>query len=331
MKNLLSTTLLLLCVSRLWAQQAYVVTDKQPGLVDGLEFGYTIKSAEVKAVSDKGNFSRYSLKFYVTNTTNQSKIILYKQGLNILNNVSDKLVQFNCLNATGARLTTKSAIINAAPCNVLALVEDKATGKVDPNKRFVQIGYWIKAGETISTSAIVIVPQNELPDMQALYLANELHQPLGTASVGSYSDDQSRPQQQAQPSIYEPGSGFSKIMNYNERTYLNVETGTPRSTAISPDWQSAQWQFVPVPNTDYVNIKNRWKNSFLSVDSGSLGLFVNYMSDGSRWKLEKVPGAHIYRLRNVGTGGYLCLASGQLTMSASYNNTLNTGWVFEQP
>src|SRR6185369_13652820 len=73
------------------------------------------------------------------------------------------------LNATGARLTVKEATLQAHPCIMDAIVEDKdcTTGKVVQNKRPVNIGYWIRPGETIAGNSIVIVPLNQKPDMTA--------------------------------------------------------------------------------------------------------------------------------------------------------------------
>ena len=178
--QIMTKTLLLLicaiavCTPGTQAQQTYHVTDTHPAVVNGLEMGFSVKSKEEKSVGDKGNFSRYALRFYITNTTSEAKLILYKQGLNLLGNVSDQLVQFNCKNATGARLTTKSALLNAEPCMLAAMVEDKECGsnKVVKNKRMVQVGFWIKAGQTISTDGIVIVPLNQQPDVDAVFLGN---------------------------------------------------------------------------------------------------------------------------------------------------------------
>jgi hypothetical protein len=165
---------LLLITARLCAQQSHHVTDKEPAVINGLHVGYNIKSHEVKTVGDKGDFSRYAVRFYATNTTSEPKIILYKEGLGHYTYGADHLVQFNCLNATGARLTSKSATILAPPCDVTAMVDDKecGTNKVVRNKRKVQIGYWIKPGQTLSTDVILIVPLNEQPNVEAVYLGN---------------------------------------------------------------------------------------------------------------------------------------------------------------
>ena len=309
------------------AQQRFTVTDRSPAIVDGLEMGYTVKSKEEKTVGDKGNFSRYALRFYITNTTQQEKIILYKQGLNVLGNVSDELVQFNCLNATGARLTTKSAILNATACNVLAQVDetDCNTKKTIKSKRFVQIGYSIKAGQTISTDGVVIVPLNEPPNVQAVYQANSL-QPVASASVGMQPDN-SQPIQQP-PTGGAVGS-YKKIKNLGSNTYINVETGILRCSAIQGDWWSAQWDVAPIPGSGYYSIRNRWKGHYIATERGSLAMATNTALQGSGWVLEPTREANTFRIKNAEAGSYLSVISGQITVTAGNSNGNSTVWVLE--
>lgn len=326
-KKTLFAALCFLISGQLAAQQAYTVTAQQPALVNGLQMGFTIKSQEVKKVGDKGDFSRYSIRFYVTNTLGESKIILYKQGLNLLNNVSDQLAQFNCINATGARLTSKEATIRATACNVLALTDDKdcATNKTTQNKRFVQIGYWIKAGQTISADAIVIVPLNDAPNIQVTYLADML-QPAASASIGSNQDVG---RYQPPPAYTDINTqGLLKIRNVYTNTYINYETGVMRSSEINSGWWSAHWQLVPVPGTNRVNIKNQWKGTYMSIDGGTLDLFVNYVSDGAMWILEPA-GNGAFHIKNVASGQYLCIASNQLKTAINYRNVQTSEWTFE--
>lgn len=316
MKNILLLFFagILLCTTSL--AQSVDVTESQPANLGGLSMGYTIKSTEVKAVSDKGDFSRYSIKFFVTNSTSEAKIILYKQGWNVMGNVSDRLVQFNCLNATGARSTSKEVSISATACNVLALVDDKdASNKTVQNKRFVQIGYWIKAGQTISTDAIMICPLNELPKIEATYLANQL-QPVGSAAFPGVGNG-STVYHNDVPLQPGDGQGFVKVRNLLSRTYLNCETGQPQSTTIDDGWWSAQWQLIPIPGTRYFNIKSRWKETFVTTDGGKLSLFSNYMSDGARWILEPASVPQSFRILNVDNHQYLCVGSNELKMTLS--------------
>jgi hypothetical protein len=324
-KNLL-VCLFIMTIGRVFAQQAYTVTDQQPQMIDGLNMGYNIKSLEEKNVSDKGLFSRYSIRFFVTNTSSEAKIMLYKQGWNIGNNVSDELVQFNCLNATGARLTSKSTILRADPCNVTALVDDNipGTNKTKQNKRVVQIGYWIKPGQTISADAIMIVPLNQPLNMQAVYLANQLQY---TASASMSTAPNGVPDISPQSPIR---GGFSKIKNLFNNTYINVEAGPITSTAITGDWWSAQWLLIPVPGTNYVNIKNRWKQNFIGTERGYVVITPIFQTESSMWILEPGNGNNIFRIRNVQTNAYLCIAtSNQLIAAVNTNNNLSSAWLVQ--
>jgi hypothetical protein len=310
--------------------QTVSITDKEPGNLGGLSMGYIIKSTEVKAVSNKGDFSRYAIKFYVTNTSPETKIILYKQGWNVLGNVSDRLVRFNCLNATGARFTSKQADISAPACNVLALVDDKdiTSNKTVQNKRFVQIGYWIKAGQTISADAIMICPLNELPKVEATYLANQL-QPVASAAFvrGGNGEVVYHNDVPLQPG---DGQSFVKVRNLLSRTYLNCEGGQVQSSIIDDGWWSAQWLLIPIPGTRYFNIKSRWKETYVTTDGGKLSLFSNYMSDGARWILEPASVPQSFRILNVDNHQYLCVGSNELKMTL--NGTIpSTTWALERP
>ena len=146
--------------SKGYAQQGFPVTDQQPVVIDGLSCGYKIKSLETKTVSDKGDFSRYSISFFVRNISDRPRVLPFRPGTNGMNGVADNLVQFNCLNATGARLTSKYAVIKAPPYNVYQ------------NGRLVKMGYGIMPGQTVSVDEIMIVPLNDPLNMLAFYIGN---------------------------------------------------------------------------------------------------------------------------------------------------------------
>ncbi len=330
--------LLLLQGLNTFGQSAYQVTEAAPVNLNGLSMGYSIKSEEEKEVGNKGNFSRFSVRFYVSNTTQESKIMLYKEGLNLLGNVSDQLAQFNCLNATGARLTSKSAIIEAMPCNIMALVDDKdASGKAIKNKRLVQVGYWIKAGQTISANAIVIVPLNEKPNMEVVYLANALQPVASASSAGNayagnnggngYGTNTGMPPAQA------PGftNGFVKLRNTFTNNYINVQKGPLDCTVIENDWWSAQWQIIPVTvnGVGYYNIQNRWKNSFLTVDNSGL-LSSNNQSNSALWTIESTDGGNTYIIKNGTRNAALADQNGQVQALPLVRGQQNARWAIEQ-
>lgn len=300
------------------AQPSYPVTDTTPVTVNGLLMGYHIKSAEEKQVSDKGNFSRYSMQFYITNTTSEAKIILYKEGWNVLNNVSDYLARFDCFNATGARFTSKSTTLEAAPCNILAQVDDKdcASNKTVQNKRFVQIGYWIKPGQIISASTIMIVPLNELPKVTATFLMNSVSS-MGSAEMSPYNREQ--PSYNAQQ--------FFQLKNVWKNTFLNVQYGPVTCTDIDSGWWSAQWQVLPVSGTNYFTIKNRWKNNYISLDpSGAVVITANQVNT-SLWLIEPIANSTAVRLKNSANNTYLNVETGNLQSTQIWNDAWSAQWV----
>ncbi|MBC7587359.1 MAG: RICIN domain-containing protein [Chitinophagaceae bacterium] len=324
-QKLICLFLLLACMSysHVFSQQHYAVTDSFPVTQNGLTMGYTIKNEEEKEVGNKGNFSRYSIKFFITNTSGVAKIMLYKEGWNILGNASDQLVHFTCLNATGARFTPKSATLNAAPCNVIALVDDKDTnGKIVRNKRFVQIGSWIKAGQTFSTNAVMIVPLNEKPKMELVYLANLL-QPMASAG---YADNQYGSTKQAP--LFNPNR-FVKIKSSWKNTFLNNQYGPLSCSNIDNEWWSAQWQLIPVQGTNYYLIKNRWKENYISTEVPNNILSSNSQSQASMWMLEPIMNSNQYRIRNVANGTYLNILSGDVQATNVSSESISTSWLIE--
>lgn len=309
------------------AQQASPVTDTTPVVINGLQMGFSILSLKEKEVGDKGNFSRYSIRVYVTNVTPEAKIFMYKQGFNLLSDLSPEIVRFYCLNATGARFTSKEASLQAEPCNVLADVEDKdpATNKIVHNKRFVQIGYWIKAGETFHTDVIFIVPLNEYPKISALPVLGAT--PLvGNAFVPDRRNDQGFP-----PAANNDQPGFVKLKNVWQGTYLNTEKEDVLCSQIDDGWWSAQWQLLPVSGTDYVVIQNRWKQICISTERPGAMYSANTKSVASLWKVEHLPGTDAVRFRNVGNGAYLNIEKGFLQSTPIWDDALSARWLLERP
>ncbi len=298
------------------AQETLAVTDAMPVTVNGLQMGYTIKSAEEKDVKDKGSLSRYYIHFYITNTTTEAKIILYKQGFTLLNDISADLVRFDCSNATGARLTNKTATLQATTCNVLADVEDKdaASNKTVHNKRFVQIGYWIKPGQTISTNSIMIVPLNELPKITATLLMN------GAGTMASAQNGQSNAND---------AQAFSKIKNVWKSTYLHIQNGPPACSEIDNGWWSAQWQLVAISGTNYYGIKNKWKNNYLCLDPSGAVTVNPAEINTAMWLLEPIENSNAVRLKNVANNTYLNIENGTLQSTQIWNDASSAQWVLE--
>jgi uncharacterized protein with beta-barrel porin domain len=77
MKIILSAIAVLIQLN-LFAQEPLSVTDESPVTVNGLKAGYSITNETEKEVGSKGNFSRFQVQFYVTNT---SKNFIAQTGL----------------------------------------------------------------------------------------------------------------------------------------------------------------------------------------------------------------------------------------------------------
>jgi hypothetical protein len=329
MKNRLRLlTLFILIVNNLWAQQTYPVTDTLPLLINGLNIGYHIKSTEVKAVKDKGNFSRYAIRFYVTNTANTAIIIPYREGWNQPGNEFDLLAKFDILNATGARFTSKTALIHAMPYKTFTLADEKDphSNKIIQVKRSVQVGYFIQAGQSIFVDEIVITPLNQLPNVQAVYFANAL--PPGPPVI--YAGNPGMVQNIPSPPVINM-QGFLRFKNVFNNTYINVQTGMPVSSTINNGWWSAQWQLIPIAGTNYFNIKNRWRGNFMDTDRGSIITSLNSQSPGSMWSMEPTRNPNVFRIKNAQTGGYLSIANNNLVLFNSTGNDFSSAWQVEQP
>ena len=327
----------------LFAQETFTVTESAPATAANLQFGYNIVSEKEKEVGDKGNFSRYSLNFFVTNTSPEAKIIFYKPGFNLLgNDVSPTLVFFKCLNATGARLTSKEVQLQAKACNIMAAVEDKdcASGKTVMNKRFAQIGYWIKPGETISARTIVIVPLNERPDVRATLFSQGAfvgsavganygpNAGQGYGGGGSYPNNQQQaPPPQRRNALNIP-QNFVKLKNVSANIYLNNEGGPLTCSTINNDWWSAHWQFIPVEGTNYFRIKNQWKETFLGTDNSSM-LSNSEASGLNMWTIEPA-GYDAFYIKNAGNTNALVFQNGRVQMVPIYGEQQNAKWVIEQ-
>lgn len=148
------------------AQQSKTITEEAPLAADAIEYGYSIKNVSTKEVSDK-EFSRYEVTLYVTNKSECSRVVLLEQSLSQLFSDARVLAKYDCINATGARLTSKSGEVSAKPMYVTARVSTKDDkGKSVTENQKVQIGYYLGVGETAEENVIFIVPLNAKPEIK---------------------------------------------------------------------------------------------------------------------------------------------------------------------
>ena len=150
------------------AQSIYEIPSNKPVEIDGIEYGYSVRNECTKAFINLGTFKRYELMVYVTNRSGNSKVFNPRQT-SFGTRDRDLLAHFDCLNATGAKLTSKSIAVRARPASAPYEASVKpASGEAIAAKTtdLLQAGHLLAEGETITNNIIVIVPDGESPQMR---------------------------------------------------------------------------------------------------------------------------------------------------------------------
>lgn len=149
----------------LFAQQAHDVLPGEPAQLNGIDYGFDIRN-ESRIDIGGDPFMRYEVTVYTTNKSNCSKVFFPKPTF-LSSTDPNQLAEFDCLNATGKRLTNKSAKVLARPFTVPYQQKIKtADGKDAYSTATIQAGYVLRNGETVSNSFIAIVPDGEKPRMK---------------------------------------------------------------------------------------------------------------------------------------------------------------------
>ncbi|GAB2515364.1 ABC transporter permease [Spirosoma aerophilum] len=153
----------------LFGQQAYDIEPGHPAQMNGIDYGFEVRNERRIDISGEP-FMRYEVSVYVTNKSNCAKIMFPKQAL-LDQNDQNELASFDCLNATGKRLTSKGGKVLARPFMVPYRQRMKnAEGKEIVTTTNIQAGHILRNGETVSNSFIVIVPDGERPAMKVRIL-----------------------------------------------------------------------------------------------------------------------------------------------------------------
>lgn len=139
--------------------QTFGIEEKTPYTDNGFEYGYIIRNEQIKKAGDE-EYSRYELTFYIANKSNCNKIYRDRPG-GYSYEGPNLLATFNCRNANGKRLTSKSGHVKARDFYI-------SIKRKEGNKEFtesVKAGYIFRNGETLRDNVIVLVPKGERPDI----------------------------------------------------------------------------------------------------------------------------------------------------------------------
>jgi hypothetical protein len=135
------------------------VTDLEENKVvseNGFEFSYSIKNERTEET-----YSRYEITAMVTNKTGCTKMYIKKESdfnLTAFDTDPSSLAKFECTNATGKRLTSKSSMVKAKSFSAAVTVNGTRTT--------ADIGYMMKNNQRATSDFIVIVPKGERPKFQ---------------------------------------------------------------------------------------------------------------------------------------------------------------------
>ncbi|HOZ77789.1 MAG TPA: hypothetical protein PLY34_07320 [Ferruginibacter sp.] len=143
--------------------QTFDLEEKATFTENGFEYGYIIKNEQTKKAGDE-EFSRYEITFFIINKSSCNKI--YRQGTGSNSyNVPNLLATFNCRNANGKRLTSKSGNVRARDFYITIKKKKEGDEKKEVTES-VKAGFIFRNGETLRDNVIVLVPLGEKPQIQ---------------------------------------------------------------------------------------------------------------------------------------------------------------------
>ena len=159
MKKLIPLVLLMVFTS-LSAQK---IADGETVTVDGLAVTFNILNKESVTAGGK-SYDRYKVSATLVNKSGKDFNLRMSNAPQLVTNT--ELVELDCINATGAKLTSKKLALKMNPQNLnvtyWAYTKD---GKYQSFVIPVVSGYFLDNGGSVSDNAIFIVPQGETPNV----------------------------------------------------------------------------------------------------------------------------------------------------------------------
>lgn len=147
------------------AVKAQQIKDGETVTLNGIAVSYTVVNKEKINIKDQ-DFDRYKVLASVKNNSGQSFNIRLTNSLDLSGISNSKIVELDCINATGARLTSKKLQVSMKShlINVTYATKDK-DGKTISAVLPVTAGYYFDQGQVIENDAIFIVPAGETPQV----------------------------------------------------------------------------------------------------------------------------------------------------------------------
>lgn len=163
----LSLLLTFIASSFCYSLQAQQLKDGVPVDLNGLEVTFRVVNKETVTVSG-ANFDRYKVVASVKNNSGKPLNVRLDKYPDPNSITGGKLVEVNCMNATGARLTSKRMTVSMRThnVNVTYLTRDK-DNKLVNSTMLIVAGFYLDPGQTVEDNAIFIVPAGKEPKVTA--------------------------------------------------------------------------------------------------------------------------------------------------------------------
>lgn len=124
---------------------------------------------------------------------------------------------------------------------------------------------------------------------------------------------------------------LTSVFSGRQLTATGVPNNSPvKGQPFTSGWNTQNWELVPVPNTEYVRLRNTGTNTYLNVSTqaesavvGTHALNTGY--DSQVFLIEPVKNSNDVRLKNLWSGKYLTVFDTG-TYSPIYSQTLNPAW-----
>ncbi|HMP93279.1 MAG TPA: hypothetical protein PKD90_10435 [Phnomibacter sp.] len=167
MKQLTMATLLSFAFLKMVQGQVRIsLTADSLTMADGIEFGYRIIEEDTRTAGNE-ELSRYRIRVVARNT-GCLKHFRYRETGSAQSR-QNLICTFTVLNATGRRLTTRDASLNAREWWIPVQVEEKnSEGKTVTRARDMMAGWAFRPGENLENTITVLVPKGERPRVEVL-------------------------------------------------------------------------------------------------------------------------------------------------------------------
>lgn len=162
MRNLNSIAILILLFSFSFVK-AQKISDGETVDLNGLAVTFSILNKESVTAGGK-NFDRYKVSANLVNNSPKSFNMRLSSAPQIVMNTA--LVELNCINATGTKLTSKKLDLKLKPQNVnVTYWAYTKEGKYESAVIPIVAGYYLDTGDTVSDTAVFMVPAGEQPNV----------------------------------------------------------------------------------------------------------------------------------------------------------------------